>query len=152
MGAFSETEQAAVYRAIFSLRDIRPFRPEPLPEETLWRLLEAAHHGPSVGFMQPWNFIVVRDAAVKSQVKALFDRERQAAACFYDEPQRSKYLSFKLEGIMEAPVNLCVTCDPTRGGIVLGRNAQPETDATAPAAPSRTCGWRREPRASASAG
>ena len=128
MGAFSETEQAAVYRAIFSRRDIRRFRPEPLPDETLWRRLEAAHHGPSVGFMEPWNFIVVRDAAVKSQVKALFDRERQAAACFYDEPQRSKYLSLKLEGIMEAPVNLCVTCDPTRGGVVLGRNAQPETD------------------------
>jgi 5,6-dimethylbenzimidazole synthase len=78
--------------------------------------------------MQPWNFIVVRDPAVKGQVKALFDRERQAAACFYDEPQRSKYLSLKLEGIMEAPINLCVTCDPTRAGVVLGRNSQPETD------------------------
>jgi len=62
--------------------------------------------------MQPWNFILIRDLSVKSRVKGLFDRERQAAACFYDEPQRSKYLGFKLEGIMEAPVNLCVMCDP----------------------------------------
>jgi 5,6-dimethylbenzimidazole synthase len=128
MSAFPEPERAVVYRAIFSRRDIRRFAPDPVADEVLWRLLEAAHHGPSVGFMQPWNFIVVRDYAVKSQVKALFDRERQAAACFYDEPQRSKYLSLKLEGIMEAPVNLCVTCDPTRGGVVLGRNSQPETD------------------------
>jgi 5,6-dimethylbenzimidazole synthase len=126
---FSQSETDAVYRAIFSRRDIRRFHPAPVADATLRRLLEAAHHGPSVGFMQPWNFIVVRDAAIKSQVKALFDRERQSAACFYDEPQRSKYLSLKLEGIMEAPINLCVTCDPTRGGVVLGRNSQPETDA-----------------------
>jgi len=128
MSAFSESERAAVYRAILNRRDIRRFRSDPVPDAVLWRLLDAAHHGPSVGFMQPWNFIVVRDAAVKSQVKALFDRERRAAACFYDEPRRSKYLSLKLEGIMEAPVNVCVTCDPTRGGVVLGRNSQPETD------------------------
>ncbi len=128
MATFSESERAAVYRAIFSRRDIRRFRSDPVPDDALRRLLEAAHSGPSVGFMQPWNFIVIRDVAVKAQVKALFERERQAAACFYDEPQRSKYLSFKLEGIMEAPVNLCVTCDPTRGSVVLGRNSQPETD------------------------
>jgi 5,6-dimethylbenzimidazole synthase len=128
MSAFSEAERAALYRAIASRRDIRRFRSEPVAGEVLWRLLEAAHHGPSVGFMQPWNFIVVRDVTIKARVKALFDRERQAAACFYDEPERSRYLSFKLEGITEAPVNLCVTCDPTRGGIVLGRNSQPETD------------------------
>jgi len=128
MDTFSESERAAVYRAIFSRRDIRQFRSDPVSDELVWRLLEAAHHGPSVGFMQPWNFVVVRDSRVKAEVKALFERERQAAACFYDEPKRSQYLALKLEGIMEAPVNLCVTCDPTRAEIVLGRNSQPETD------------------------
>jgi 5,6-dimethylbenzimidazole synthase len=78
--------------------------------------------------MQPWNFIVVEDRAVRGQVKDLFERERQAASSFFDEPQRSQYLSFKLEGIMDAPLNICVTCDPTRGGEVLGRNSMPETD------------------------
>jgi 5,6-dimethylbenzimidazole synthase len=128
MTEFSESERAVIYRAIFSRRDIRRFRSDSLSEAILWRLLQAAHHAPSVGFMQPWNFIVIREARVKAQVKALFERERQAASCFYDEPERSRYLSFKLEGIMESPVNLCVTCDPTRAGIVLGRNSQPETD------------------------
>jgi len=128
MSAFPDQDRKAVYDAIFQRRDIRRFRPEPLPDAILHRLLEAAHHGPSVGFMQPWNFVVVRDQDTKARVKALFDRERQAASCFYDEPQRSQYLRLKLEGIMEAPVNLCVTCDPIRGGVVLGRNAQPETD------------------------
>src|SRR5581483_9331565 len=121
-------ERQAVYRAIFERRDIRRFRTDRLDDEVLERLLLAAHHGPSVGFMQPWSFIVVRSPEVKSRVKDLFERERQAAACFYDEPRRSKYLSLKLEGISEAPVNLCVTCDPQRGGVVLGRNPQPETD------------------------
>jgi 5,6-dimethylbenzimidazole synthase len=128
MDAFSGEERAAVYRAINSRRDIRLFRSDALQDEVIWRLLEAAHHGPSVGLMQPWNFILVRDAGVKAQVKELYERERQAAACFYDEPWRSNYLGLKLEGIMEAPLNLCITCDPTRAGVVLGRNAQPETD------------------------
>jgi len=61
-------------------------------------------------------------------VKGLFERERQAASCFYDEPRRSAYLALKLEGILDAPLNICVTCDPTRGGEVLGRNSMPETD------------------------
>ena len=58
--AFSEGERASVYRAIFERRDVRRFRPDPLPEATVTRILEAAHHAPSVGFMQPWNFIIIR--------------------------------------------------------------------------------------------
>ncbi|CAI8023690.1 5,6-dimethylbenzimidazole synthase [Geodia barretti] len=96
--------------------------------QTLARIIQAAHHGPSVGFMQPWDFIIVGDTKVRGQVKDLFDRERQAAAQFFDEPRRSQYLELKLEGIMESPVNLCITCDPTRADEVLGRNSMPETD------------------------
>jgi 5,6-dimethylbenzimidazole synthase len=125
---FPEEEQQGVYRAIYSRRDIRHFRSQPLPDQTLARIIWAAHHGPSVGFMQPWDFILIKDLSVRQQVKDLFHRERQAAACFFDEPQRSHYLSLKLEGIVEAPINLCVTCDPTRGDVVLGRNSIPETD------------------------
>jgi len=128
VNSFSAAARQAVYDAIFHRRDIRHFRSEPLPDEVLWRLLDAAHHAPSVGFMQPWNFIVVRSPAVRAQVKELFERERLAASCFYDEPRRSQYLSYKLEGIMEAAINIAVTCDPSRGGTVLGRNSQPETD------------------------
>jgi 5,6-dimethylbenzimidazole synthase len=78
--------------------------------------------------MQPWDFVLIRDLAVRREVQELFLRERDAAACFFDEPRRSQYLSLKLEGILEAPVNLCITCDPTRGEVVLGRNSIPETD------------------------
>ncbi len=125
---FQPAEREAVYRAIHSRRDVRHFRPEPIPDDALARVIQAAHHGPSVGFMQPWDFILIKDQRVRQQVQALFHQERQAAACFFEEPRRSHYLSLKLEGILEAPVNLCVTCDPTRGEVVLGRNAAPETD------------------------
>ncbi len=126
--AFPEAEKRAVYRAIYQRRDIRNFRDDPISDPTLARIIQAAHHGPSVGFMQPWDFILIRDLERRQRVKDLFDREREAAACFFDEPRRSNYLSLKLEGILEAPVNVCVTCDPTRAEVVLGRNSMPETD------------------------
>ncbi len=125
---FPVSERRAVYRAIYERRDIRNFRNDPIPDDALARIIQSAHHGPSVGFMQPWDFILIKDAQVRGRVKDLFQRERQAASCFFDEPRRSQYLSFKLEGILEAPVNVCVTCDPTRADEVLGRNSIPETD------------------------
>lgn len=125
---FSPEQRSGLYRAIYERRDIRVFRDDPVPPETLARVLRAAHRGPSVGFMQPWDFILVSDVETRMRVKDLFERERQAASQFFDHSRRSQYLSLKLEGIMEAPVNLCVTCDPTRGEEVLGRNSVPETD------------------------
>ena len=117
-----------VYEAIFSRRDIRKFRPEPLPEEVLHRILDAAHHAPSVGFMQPWDFILVRDRATRERVKAVFDRENARAAERYTGGRRRLYDSLKLEGILDSPLNVCVTCDRSRGGTVLGRNTILETD------------------------
>jgi 5,6-dimethylbenzimidazole synthase len=118
-----------IYQVIFARRDVRHFRADPVPEEVLYRLLLAAHHAPSVGFMQPWNFITVRDPAVKAQVKRAFLEENARAACHYHGQRRLLYDSLKLEGILEAPINLCVTCDRSRfGPHVLGRNSIPETD------------------------
>ena len=125
---FPPEERRGLYRAIYERRDIRSFREDQVPPETLARILKAAHRGPSVGYMQPWDFILVSDVETREQVKDLFERERQAASNFFDDTRRDHYLSLKLEGIMEAPVNLCVTCDPTRGEEVLGRNSIPETD------------------------
>jgi 5,6-dimethylbenzimidazole synthase len=80
-GAFSASERDAVYRAIETRRDVRSeFLPDPVPDDVVGRLLAAAHHAPSVGFMQPWNFIVVRDAAMRSQVWEAFSRANTEAA------------------------------------------------------------------------
>lgn len=125
---FPLEERRGIYHAIYARRDIRHFRNDRIPDPVLARIIQAAHQGPSVGFMQPWDFILIRGLNVRRQIKELFERERQAAACFFDEPRRSHYLSLKLEGILESPVNLCVTCDPARGEVVLGRNSIQETD------------------------
>lgn len=114
---------------IESRRDVRAFRSDPVPEDALRRILGAAHHAPSVGFMQPWNFIVVRDRVTKAAVKASFLEENARATAHYTGERGELYRPLKLEGIEEAPLNICVTCDRTRGGPhVLGRNTIVDTD------------------------
>lgn len=93
------------------------------------RLLNAAHHGPSVGFMQPWNFIMVTADKAKERLAWAADKERRALAIHYEGGRQDEFLSLKIEGIKQAPLTICMTCDPTRGGPhVLGRNSIPETD------------------------
>lgn len=129
-GALSAEEREAVYRAIRTRRDVRDqFLPDPLPEDLIARLLDAAHSAPSVGFMQPWNFLVVRDAARREAVFQAFSRANAEAAELFSGEQQATYLSLKLEGIRKAPVGICVTCDPTRGGpVILGRTHNPRMD------------------------
>ncbi|NRF26167.1 5,6-dimethylbenzimidazole synthase [Vibrio coralliilyticus] len=102
----NEEERDALYKVIFSRRDVRrDFISKAIPEDVLLRILTAGHHAPSVGFMQPWDFILVT------------------------EEKREKYRSFKLEGILEAPLGICVTCDRERNGpVVIGRTIKPEMD------------------------
>lgn len=126
---FDEDERRSFYRLIAARRDIRRFRPDPIPDDTLGRILMAAHHAGSVGFMQPWNFILVRDRGIRAEVKALFDQANAAAASCYEGERRALYDTLKLEGILECPLNICVTCDRNRGGEhVLGRHTIRDTD------------------------
>lgn len=129
-GAFSHAEREAVYRAIFERRDVRKdFLPDPIPEETLRRILMAAHHAGSVGYMQPWDFLIIQKAETKQAVKDLFLQANQDAALQYGAEQANVYRGLKLEGIQEAPINICVTCTRERGGpSVLGCATVPETD------------------------
>ncbi|HZG71024.1 MAG TPA: 5,6-dimethylbenzimidazole synthase [Chondromyces sp.] len=126
---FTKEETGAVYKAIYSRRDIRSFLPDPVPNDILHNILDAAHHAPSVGFMQPWNFIIISSQEIKERLAWAADKERRALAIHYEGEKEEKFLSLKVEGIKEAPITICVTCDPTRGGShVLGRNSIPETD------------------------
>jgi len=125
---FDDGGRAAVWRAIAERRDIRRFRPDPLPEQLLRSLLEAAHRAPSVGLMQPWRFIIVRSEQTKAAMQALAARERLVQAEHFDERAR-QYLDLKIEGIREAPVSICVCCDRDTGGReVLGRHTIRDTD------------------------
>ncbi len=126
---FSKQEKDGLYKAIFSRRDVRShFTSKSIDGEILTRILKAAHHAPSVGFSQPWNFILIKDEDTKRKIKESFERERELSSDMVKEPRKSKYLSFKLEGILDAPVNLCVTYDPSKfGPFVIGRTSIPDT-------------------------
>ncbi|MFC7443228.1 5,6-dimethylbenzimidazole synthase [Laceyella putida] len=127
---FTASERDAVYRVIRARRDIRHFSNRPVPEEAVIRILEAAHHAPSVGFMQPWNFILVSSHEIREQIKSSFERTNQEQLAKLTEVERKElYRTLKLEGILEAPINLAVTCDRRRDApFVLGRGPMPETD------------------------
>src|ERR1700683_5435097 len=127
---FSEAERRAVYRAIYERRDVRShFVDSPVPDAVLGRILNAAHHAPSVGFMQPWDFIVIRDTCVRQEVCENFERANRQAAGIYEGEKRALYNNLKLAAIKEAPLNLCVTCDHQRArGAGLGRQSNPATD------------------------
>jgi 5,6-dimethylbenzimidazole synthase len=127
MTEFSEAERRAVYRAIYERRDVRSqFLKDPVPDDALTRILDAAHHAPSVDFMQPWDFIVIRDTALRATVHRNFVGANRRAADVYQGEQRNMYDGLKLAGILDAPLNICVTCDPERAkGSGLGRQTDP---------------------------
>ena len=127
---FSDAERAGLYRAIYERRDVRSqFLPDPIPRPVLARLLKAAHHAPSVGFMQPWDFILIDSLELRQQVLASYEEENAKAADNYSGERQHTYRSLKLQGIIESPLNLCITCDRSRGGThVLGRNSIVEMD------------------------
>jgi 5,6-dimethylbenzimidazole synthase len=127
--AFDEAQREAVYRVIGERRDVRRgYLSEPLPDELMTRLLMAAHNAPSVGLMQPSRFIVIRSHEMRSRVHAAFCEANEAASSIYEGERLEHYTALKLEGILEAPQNLCVVCDPQSAqGHGLGRQSMPET-------------------------
>ena len=126
---FDDASRKAVYDVIELRRDVRHFDPaRPVDEETLLRVLAAAHAAPSVGLSQPWGFVVVRSEATRTRVRESFLRCRAAEAARFPEGRREKYLSYRLEGILEAPVNVSVAVDlRSRGEAILGTTVQPES-------------------------
>jgi len=125
---FNQEEKDGLYKAIFSRRDVRShFTSESIDDEIITRVLTAAHHAPSVGFSQPWNFILIKDQETRRKIKESFSLENKKASELIEDPKKSKYLSLKLEGILESAINLCITYDPTKfGPFVIGRTSIPE--------------------------
>lgn len=127
---FSLAERQALYDVIAHRRDVRnEFLPDPIDPQVLRRILQAAHAAPSVGLSQPWNFILIRDANRRDQVWQAFARANSEAQAMFPPERRSEYAALKLEGIRKSPLNICVTCDRSRGGkVVLGRTHNPDMD------------------------
>lgn len=127
--AFPAQQRAALHAVLGARRDVRRFRPAPIPDEILTRVLSAAHLAPSVGHSQPWRFIVVRDPATRDGAALLADRERLAQASLFGPDSARRLLDLQLEGIREAPLSVVVCCDRrTPAGGVLGRASYPDAD------------------------
>jgi nicotinate-nucleotide--dimethylbenzimidazole phosphoribosyltransferase len=118
------------YDVVHSRRDVRSgFLPDvPVDDAVLHRVLAAAHAAPSVGFSQPWDFLLVRDRAVRERVHAHVAAARAAYAGSLPGARAAAFRDVKIEAILDTPLNIAVTCDPTRGGRhTLGRHTQPST-------------------------
>ncbi|MEW6268727.1 MAG: 5,6-dimethylbenzimidazole synthase [Thermodesulfobacteriota bacterium] len=126
--ALAEDARRAVYEVIRTRRDVRHFAEgREVAADVLARILDAAHHAPSVGFSQPWGFVLVRDPAQRARIRESFLRCRAREAARFSAERRAKYLSLQLEGIVTAPLNVCVAVDLRPGEeAVLGTTAQPE--------------------------
>ncbi|WP_409485540.1 nicotinate-nucleotide--dimethylbenzimidazole phosphoribosyltransferase [Arsenicicoccus dermatophilus] len=125
--AFDEDRRAAVYDVIRERRDVRStFTMDPIDDEALTRVLAAAHQAPSVGFSQPWDFVLVRDEQTRRRVQRLAARQRDEFAASLPSPRQRMFDGLKIEAILQTPLNVVVTCDPTRGGPhTIGRHADP---------------------------
>lgn len=130
MGIFNEIEKEIFYKIILSRRDVRRnFTNKTISDEVLLRILTAAHHAPSVGYSQPWNFILIRDKASRLNIKESFFKERLKSIELLEKEKekKEKYLNLKLEGILESNLNICVTYDHKRfGPFVIGRMTMKE--------------------------
>ncbi|MEW1689438.1 nicotinate-nucleotide--dimethylbenzimidazole phosphoribosyltransferase [Streptomyces sp. NPDC091265] len=125
---YDDAERDAVMRVMRERRDIRNgFRSDPIPHEVLLRVLEAAHTAPSVGHSQPWDFVVIRSAETRRSMHELAQRQRDAYAKSLPKARAKQFKELKIEAILDTPVNIVVTADPTRGGRhTLGRHTQPQ--------------------------
>ena len=124
---FSPAEQAILQRILMARRDVRGnrFCPDPIAEPDLHTILQAAAWAPSVGFSQPWEFVLITDSTTRAQVAESFAAENaRAQHLFADEKQRH-YQQLKLEGILEAPLNIAVFYKPSQQP-VLGQTSMVE--------------------------
>ncbi|MDD5410630.1 MAG: 5,6-dimethylbenzimidazole synthase [Methylobacter sp.] len=124
---YSDAERDAIYRAIYERRDMRHFLPDPIAPDLLRRLLDAAHHAPSVGFMQPWRFIRISCPDLRKAIHALVEQERIRTAKALSE-REDEFMKLKVEGILECPEVLVAALCEQREQHVFGRRTLPEMD------------------------
>lgn len=124
---YADTDIAALERAIRERRDIRHFVPGVLPEGLLGRLVEAAHLGPSVGYMQPWRFVRVAERARREALWQIVEAERHTTGAALSS-RNAEFMTLKIEGIREAAEVLVVALMPEREEHIFGRRTLPEMD------------------------
>lgn len=124
---YAEADIDAVWKCMRERRDMRHFLPDPLPDGCLERLVDAAHLAPSVGFMQPWRFLRIRDPALRGDIQELVEAERLCTAAALPSRQR-EFLDMKIDGLRDCAEVLAVTLMPERERHVIGRRTMPYMD------------------------
>jgi 5,6-dimethylbenzimidazole synthase len=130
--SYSDQEKAAIYKVIAERRDMRHFLPNPIAPELLTKLLEAAHHAPSVGLMQPWRFIRISDPDLRQTIYTQVDEERiktaEAIGEYENTTRMAEFMRLKVEGVLDcAEVLIANLCDD-REKYIFGRRTLPEMD------------------------
>ncbi len=130
--SYSEAEKLAIYKVIAERRDMRHFLPTPIAPELLAKLLQAAHHAPSVGLMQPWRFIRISDSALREKIYQLVQEERintaQAIGVQEQAAREDEFMRLKVEGIMQCGELLVAALCDQREKYIFGRRTLPEMD------------------------
>lgn len=124
---YTQAERDAIYKVIRERRDMRHFIPGPIDPAVLQRLLQAAHHAPSVGLMQPWRFIQVKDSARREALHRCVEAERQRTAAALGE-QQDQFLRLKVQGILDCAEVLVAALPDGREKYIFGRRTMPEMD------------------------
>jgi 5,6-dimethylbenzimidazole synthase len=124
---YSDLECDAIYRAIYERRDMRHFLSDPISPEVVSRLLNAAHHAPSVGFMQPWRFIRISCPDLRNAIHALVEQERMATANALKE-REDEFMKLKVEGILECAELWVAALGEHREQHIFGRRTMPHMD------------------------
>jgi 5,6-dimethylbenzimidazole synthase len=129
---YLEHEKEVVYRVIAERRDMRHFLPTPIAPELLTKLLQAAHHAPSVGLMQPWRFIRISDTQLRKAIHAQVNEERmktaQAIGEFETTARMAEFMRLKVEGVLDCGEVLIATLCDHREKHIFGRRTLPEMD------------------------
>jgi 5,6-dimethylbenzimidazole synthase len=125
---FDDEFRAELRELIYWRRDVRRFKPDPVDLGLIMSLMELAAHAPSVGFSQPWRFVLVDSPERREAVRHSFERANADALACYAGERRGLYARLKLEGLVVAPVQLAVFADEeTDTGAGLGSRSMPET-------------------------
>lgn len=124
---FNEQDREAVYRAIGERRDMRHFIADPIDQDILQRLFEAAWQAPSVGLMQPWRMIRITATGIRNAIHQIVENERVLTAKALGE-RESEFLQLKVEGIKDCAEVLVISLMDKRESHIFGRRTLPEMD------------------------
>lgn len=124
---FTHDDQNLFEELLIHRRDVRGnrFLDTPITDETLQKILHAVELSPSVGFSQPWEFVIIRNQETKQAVADVFATENAKAQDLFNDEKSEKYSQLKLEGILKTPINIAVFYKQSEGP-VLGQTSMPD--------------------------